>query len=203
MMSVFTLLSAFTGAMSLAMDTVAGERERRSLLPLLLGAVAPGPVLIGKWLATCAFAVAGLLISLGGFTAVFALVGAAAVPRPDQFILWMAPPLLALAFTAMALELLVSTACRTTKDAHTWLSILVFVMMALTMWLAFHPSASQGWWLLVPIAGQQRLLETAFLAGHAPPLQSAGLTLITTGLAIPVLIGTRRRLQSDDVLYGR
>ena len=33
LMSVFTLVSAFAGGMNVAMDTVAGERERRSLLP--------------------------------------------------------------------------------------------------------------------------------------------------------------------------
>jgi ABC-type Na+ efflux pump permease subunit len=35
MMAIFTLVSAFVGGMNVAMDTVAGERERRSLLPLL------------------------------------------------------------------------------------------------------------------------------------------------------------------------
>ena len=32
MMSVFTLVSAFVGGMNVAMDSIAGERERRSLL---------------------------------------------------------------------------------------------------------------------------------------------------------------------------
>ena len=39
MMSVFTVVSAFVGGMNVAMDTVAGERERHSLLPLLLNPV--------------------------------------------------------------------------------------------------------------------------------------------------------------------
>ncbi len=39
LMSVFTLVAAFAGGMNVAMDTVAGERERQSLLPLLLNAV--------------------------------------------------------------------------------------------------------------------------------------------------------------------
>src|SRR5947208_7129413 len=34
MMAIFTVISAFVGGMNMAMDTVAGERERRSLLPL-------------------------------------------------------------------------------------------------------------------------------------------------------------------------
>ena len=51
LMSVFTLVAAFSGGMNVAMDTVAGERERRSLLPLLLNAVDRRDVVVGKWLA--------------------------------------------------------------------------------------------------------------------------------------------------------
>jgi ABC-type Na+ efflux pump permease subunit len=39
MLSVFALVSAFAGANDLAMDVTAGERERRSLVPLLLTSV--------------------------------------------------------------------------------------------------------------------------------------------------------------------
>src|SRR5512139_1757686 len=39
MASVFALVAAFTGGMNIAMDSMAGERERRSLVPLLLNAV--------------------------------------------------------------------------------------------------------------------------------------------------------------------
>ncbi len=39
MMSFFTLVAVFVGGMNVAMDVVAGERERRSLLPLLLNQV--------------------------------------------------------------------------------------------------------------------------------------------------------------------
>jgi sodium transport system permease protein len=39
MMSIFTLVAAFVGGMNVAMDTVAGERERQSLLPLLMNPV--------------------------------------------------------------------------------------------------------------------------------------------------------------------
>lgn len=49
MMSVFMLVAAFVGGMNVAMDTVAGERERRSLLPLLLNPVRRLDIVIGKW----------------------------------------------------------------------------------------------------------------------------------------------------------
>src|ERR1039458_3641612 len=49
MMSVFTLVAAFVGGMNVAMDTVAGERERQSLLPLLMNRVRRREIVVGKW----------------------------------------------------------------------------------------------------------------------------------------------------------
>src|SRR5687767_882774 len=71
MMSVFALVSAFTGGMYLALDSTAGERERGSLVPLLLNPVPPLDLVAGKWIAVAAFSVAGLIVNLAGFTAVF------------------------------------------------------------------------------------------------------------------------------------
>jgi ABC-type Na+ efflux pump permease subunit len=53
--------------MNVAMDTVAGERERRSLLPLLLNPVSRRSVVLGKWLAVSFFALAGLIVNVLGF----------------------------------------------------------------------------------------------------------------------------------------
>src|ERR1700733_1278570 len=75
LMSVFTLVAAFAGGMNVAMDTVAGERERRSLLPLLLNPVHRGDVVLGKWLAVSLFSIVGLAVNLLGFWAVFVTSG--------------------------------------------------------------------------------------------------------------------------------
>jgi len=75
MIAVFTLVSAFVGGMNVAMDTVAGERERRSLVPLLLNPVRRVDVVLGKWLAVCFFAAAGLAINVAGFAVLIARAG--------------------------------------------------------------------------------------------------------------------------------
>jgi ABC-type Na+ efflux pump permease subunit len=49
MAAVFALMAAFTGAMAPAMDMFAGERERRSLLPLVLSSSSRRVVFVGKW----------------------------------------------------------------------------------------------------------------------------------------------------------
>ena len=71
MMSVFTLVSTFSGGMYLALDSIAGERERGSFVPLLLNPVPRLHLVIGKWIAVSVFSLAGLALNLAGFTLVF------------------------------------------------------------------------------------------------------------------------------------
>jgi hypothetical protein len=75
MMSVFTLVAAFVGGMNVAMDTIAGERERRSLLPLLLNPVGRLDVVLGKWLAVSLFAIGGFTLNLLGSAVILASSG--------------------------------------------------------------------------------------------------------------------------------
>ena len=66
MMSVFALVTAFAGGMNVAMDSTAGERERRSLVPLLMNPVSRRDVVLGKWIATSLFAAGALAINITG-----------------------------------------------------------------------------------------------------------------------------------------
>ncbi len=55
------MLSAFAGGMNVAIDVTAGERERRSLEPLLLNSASRLGMVLGKW---AAGAVAALVVTL-------------------------------------------------------------------------------------------------------------------------------------------
>ena len=63
-MPIFILLAAFIGGMSVAADVSAGERERGSLESLLLHPVSRASIIIGKWLAISAAAVATVVLAL-------------------------------------------------------------------------------------------------------------------------------------------
>jgi len=187
MASIFVIVSAFSGGMNVAMDTVAGERERRSLLPLLLNPIIRRDVVIGKWLAVAAFSCAGLIINLTAFSMVLS--------APAMFL--KLPILLPVALLAAALEVLISTWCRSIKEAHTYLSFLVFLPMVAGMFAVFVPRAFAHWGWLVPILGQQMVL-----AGQVTILQS-GVLFGTTGLtALLALVAAGNRLERDDVVYG-
>src|SRR5215469_15804736 len=158
MMAVFTLVSAFVGASNVAMDTVAGERERKSLLPLLLNAVPRERIIFGKWLALSFFAVIGLAIDVLGFAVVFALSGLH-VSYTLSSLLAVALGLASLALLAASAQLLISTASHAAKEAQTYLSLVVFAPMGIGMFLLFSSVAQPAWLSYLPLVGQQLQLE--------------------------------------------
>lgn len=201
MASVFALVAAFSGSMSMAMDMIAGERERRSLLPLLMNAVSRVEIVVGKWLAASVFAFGGLLVNVLAFGAVLAF--AAATPgTAASSLLLMTPALVMLALAAAALQILVSTMCRNIKEANTYLSMMIFVVMGVGMWLAFRPQSAAGWWFLTPIAGQQVLMQRGLMTGELPVLESLILTATTAASAMLALACASRLMRRDAIVYG-
>jgi ABC-type Na+ efflux pump permease subunit len=64
LLPAFLMVVAFTSAMPLAIDSMAGERERGSLEPLILTAVPPAELVVGKWLAIVTLSLAGVVLNL-------------------------------------------------------------------------------------------------------------------------------------------
>lgn len=196
MMSVFTLVAAFAGGMNVAMDTVAGERERQSLLPLLMNPVRRRDILLGKWLAISLFAVAGMALNLAGFAIVLAKAG---IHLP---LLAAIAGILPLALLAAAIQLLISTVCRAAKEAQTYLSMLVFLPMALGLFHVFFPAGVRGWFAFLPVLGQQLQLERSLKGGGTSLGAASALGCFTAGVALLVLELAANRLHRDEIVYG-
>ncbi len=202
LISVFTLVAAFTGGMSVAMDSIAGERERRSLLPLLLNPVSRRDIAIGKWLAIAAFSAAGLMITIFGFSITWAIAGRHWPANWPYLLLTFSAALLPLTLLSAALELLISTACRAVKEAQTYLSLLVFIPMLLGMGLVFFPHAAKPWLNFLPVAGQQLALELSIHGGAGTLLQPLILGWTTIAAAVLIVVAAANRLKGDDIVYG-
>jgi len=202
MMSVFTLVAAFVGGMNVAMDTVAGERERQSLLPLLMNPVRRREIVLGKWLAVGLFSAAGLILNLAGFAIVFASAGVHLPVGAPRLLLALAAGILPLALLAASLQLLISTVCRAAKEAQTYLSMLVFLPMGLGMFQVFFPAAARGWFAFLPVMGQQLQLERWLQRGGPSFGPAAALGCFTAALALLVLEVAANRLHRDEIVYG-
>lgn len=202
LMSVFTLVSAFAGGMNVAMDTIAGERERRSLLPLLLNPIHRRNIILGKWLAVSLFSIAGLTVTLLGFSVVFVASGMHIKAPWPRLLLAMALGIFPLPILAASIQLLLSTACRSVKEAQTYLSMVVFLPMGVGMFLVFFPAARRAWLSFLPLVGQQLHLQSLMDGRAVPLLQSFVLGCLTLALAILVMLASSNRLQRDEIIYG-
>lgn len=201
MMSVFVLVSAFLGGMNIAMDVVAGERERKSLLPLLMNSVTRRDIVLGKWLAVTVFSTAALMINLVAFPFVLSRAHVPIRNAMADSIPILAVSIIPLASLAAALELCISTACRTVKEAHTYLSMLVFLPMGLGMFLVFFPKLARGWRHLVPIVGQQWQVQN-WVRGNLSPSQGVILCAVTTAFTVLILWAAANLLKRDGIVYG-
>lgn len=202
MMAIFTLVSAFVGGMNVAMDTVAGERERHSLLPLLLNPVGRRTVILGKWLSVSFFALVGLAVTVLGFLIVFLTSGIPVPALGPGVLLASAFGLFSLPLFAASVQLLISTVSRTVKEAQTYLSLVVFLPMGMGMFLVFYPAARKAWSAFLPLLGQQLQLEGLMNGQPVGLFQSAVLGYLTIVLAILFLLLSANRLQRDEIIYG-
>jgi sodium transport system permease protein len=193
MMSLFALVATFVGGMNVAIDAIAGERERRSLLPLLMNPLRRRDVIVGKWMAISVFALAGLAVTLVGFCLTLAL--------SPQLLIAAGVALVPLVLFAAALELLISTWCRTTKEAHTYLSLVIFLPLGIGMFLIFFPHVASAWFWF-PVAGQQLLLDLLIKGSPVPLLSAGAIDIVSLTSAAGILEAAGKLLQQDEFVYG-
>lgn len=201
------MLSAFAGGMNIAIDTTAGERERKSLEALLLTPASRLGLLAGKWLTgtlaaiavtalgTCLFALIPPLLPLEelGLRMNFGWTSAAVT------LLWLMP----LAGFGVALEMLVASFARTFKEAQTYLSLFLLVPTLPSLFLVYSPITSSGWTAWVPTLGQVTAILD-LLKGESIPLTHLGLAWIAClGYTAATLVTLERLLRSERVVFGR
>jgi sodium transport system permease protein len=128
---VILLASPFFGGIALASDATAGERERHSLVPLLVQPVGAGEVAVGKWIAVSVASIVGSLVTVTGSAAVLsqapvADLGLRLTFGPQQAVT-LAILLLPLCLTASAGQLLIALGSKTYKEGQTYLTLLTFL----------------------------------------------------------------------------
>lgn len=200
LVEMMILLSAFFCNMYVAIDTTAGERERRSMESLLVNPVPRGVVVLGKWLATSVFGAAGV-----GVTILATGVVLARAPLEDigarvdtsvamgLAVFGVTVPLL---LFAAAFQVMLCSFARSFKEAQTWVSLSSLVGTLPGMILTFQPFARAPWMLAVPVLSQQ-LLAGALARGEAVGVGeqalAAGGTLLLAAVCLAVTVWLFRR----------
>lgn len=184
MIPLFVIIAAFVSGMGVAVDETAGERERKSLEPLLVNPIRRGSIVLGKWMAAAVFSTAGLLLVL--FLNLFAL---SRVPLEQMGLTFAIGPVeiagillttLPLAFFATSIQIFVGIFARSFKDAQAYLSLIMMLPMIPYLYNIFNTQGREFWMNFVPMLGQNMLLADV-VAGRSPPVTDfllAGLTVL-------------------------
>lgn len=204
MLVMMAVMAAFLGSMYLAMDSTAGERERRSLEPLLSLPVPRSALVVGKFAAAALFGILG--VALATTTIVIAmnhtpleLLGVRVV-LTVQTGLALFSVLLPLVPVAAAIQLLVASGATSFKEAQTWLSMTLFVPMMPGMIMTLRPVNFQVWMSAVPGLAQQVLSGKVLRGDGLSALDFAVVYSSSAVLTVGVLLILVRLFSHERIL---
>ncbi len=174
----FLLIVAMVmGGFYLAIDTTAGERERQSLEPLLSLPIARYKLVLGKFLAVLFFVGISSILTAISLYLVFQLLSPEAAGGILSFDAqtitkaWLlASPLV---FFISAVLMTVAATTRSTKEAQTYLGLLMVFPMAPFFILQFINIKSAGLTMSLPMLSQYQLLEQIVLKDQINPVYVA------------------------------
>ena len=207
MIIMFVVLGAFVCSMYIAIEAAAGERERKSLEPLLINPTPRWLLVTGKWLASVAFGVAGILFTLICLVVVFQQLELETLGF--RIILDVATALqifliaLPLAPFAGAAQLLIASFTRSFKEAQLYISLSLTLPMLPGMIMSINPIKTESWMLAVPLLGQQ-LMGTQLLRGEGiEPLSYLLASAGTLAISVFFLYLTVRLFEGERILFGK
>jgi sodium transport system permease protein len=207
MIPIFLVMACFIGGLNVAIDTMAGERERGSLEPLLLNPVQRGTLVVGKWLATTMFSCTTVVV----VSVAFVLV-AKRVPLQDLGVKVSLEPstavamigaMLPMALLASSAQMLVATFARSYKEAQTYLQLLMMLPTLPGMVLALSPIQSKVWMYGIPVLGQQLLVSELMRGEVLGTLPFVLGTVSCLALAAVCLSLISRLLSDERIVFGR
>ena len=204
---LMVLLAAFTGAMQLATDATAGERERGSLEALLVNPVPRGALALGKVMASALAGMLAVMVTAGLCTALLRFIPLQELGMRFRF---GTPHMLGLMAAALPMCLLtasvqscVATLAKSFKEAQTYMGILILAPMIIGVMGTLYPIDNQPWMYAVPLLGQYVLL-TSVLGGYAPgPLAFLAAAVACVLAAAALLRATVALLNDERIVFGR
>ena len=186
------MITAFTGATHLAMDTTAGEKERKSLEPLLITPVPRWQIMTGKMLTTMAFAMASLALTLVSFRIVlpFMPVGAFGMDLTLGLVTLLKILLVVspVAILAAALLTLLAAFAKSYREAQSYMGLVILIPMVPSLIFMANPVKAEGWMMSIPLFSQNMLIGE-LIRDEAVPLAWYALSVSSTlaiGLALAV-----------------
>jgi sodium transport system permease protein len=201
------LLVAVFGALSVAIDVSAGERERGSLEPLLMNPVPVSALVLGKWGVVMAYSTLIVLLTMAGFLVSMRFVSSETLSALMQ-LHWREVGifcLVLLPFAALmaAINMLAATFGRSHKEAQTYVSYITMAVQFAALVPIFASQRDALWQLFVPSVGQLSVLMKAL---RGEQLAAADLLipgLVCLGLAALCLVIQSLLLRREAIVFAR
>jgi sodium transport system permease protein len=206
MVSYFLIFATLIGGMYLAIDATAGERERRSLEPLLSLPVPRAGLLAGKLGATILFSSASLAISLVAFAVTVRFIpmeeaGMVANFGPDV-VLGMLLVMLPFTCFGACLLTLVASFTRTYREAQTWVSAMMLVPTFPIIFAFLYGVRTTTLLAAVPSLGQHLLLMDLIGGRGLNPVDTAVSWTTTLLLSFLLALLAYRMYQRETIVGG-
>lgn len=204
---LFILISAFTGAMQIATDSTAGERERGSLEALLVNPAPRGAIAAGKWLAGTLTAMLTVAVNAALLFALFQYI-----PLQDlgiRFQLGEAELLGTLAVVLpvcpliVAIQMYVATFAKSFKEAQSYLSFLMMVQMIPGMLATMNPTVTRAYMYYVPWIGAQQLVTDVLGNKPISPMVIVLVGGVNVLLAVVAVRFTASLMLRERIIFGR
>jgi sodium transport system permease protein len=166
------MITAFTGGMHLAIDSTAGEKERKSLEPLLINPVPRWQIMSGKMLATVVFGFASLALTLASFRIALPYMPTGSLGidltldlKTVLSILMVVGPVSVL---AAALLTMLATFAKSFREAQSYMGLVIMIPMIPSILFMANPVKPETWMMAIPMFSQN-LLIGEFVRGEVVP----------------------------------
>ena len=183
MLPYVLMITAFTGGMHLAIDSTAGEKERKSLEPLLINPVPRWQIMLGKMSATATYAFASLALTLLAFRFAFPLLPTGALgvdlnlsAKAVGGILLAVAPVVVL---AAALLTTLASLAKSLREAQSYMGLVFMIPMIPSLIFMVNPMKPETWMMAIPMFSQN-LLIGEFVRGESVSLLWLGLSMGST-----------------------
>ena len=205
MVPFFVIMAAFVCGMGVAVDVTAGERERKSLEPLLVNPVPRYTIVIGKWMAAVLFSATGLVLAM-----ILNFFSLSQVPLEEVGIVFNYGRLeivgvlvttLPLALFAPSIQIFVGIFAKSFKDAQAYLSFIMLLPMAPFFFNMLNTQDREFWMNFVPMLGQHMLL-TDVVRGDTPEIIDfilAGMSLLFYSMIF--IFGASQLMKKERIIF--
>jgi len=183
MLPYVLMITAFTGGMHLAIDTTAGEKERKSLEPLLINPVPRWQIMLGKMCATATYAFTSLVLTLIAFRFAFPLLPTGALgvdlnlsgAAIGGILLAIAPVVI----LAAAMLTTLAALAKSLREAQSYMGLVFLIPMIPSLIFMVNPMKPETWMMAIPMFSQN-LLIGEFVRGESVSTLWLGLSLGST-----------------------